>query len=301
MSIENLKSKYQVTETNSKILINTKTSIYEYDKESHQVDAETMSIDSLYDYVSAIETGTKVRRLSPEYTPKIDPKTTPSDLNIEIACERRNVLLFFAESISAEVECSRCSKRDSISSSDGEVSCKKCRSRISISYCPAVDAHYLGNVSFDNCRLVVFNTCKFVFACECSAYFEAKSDNMRVSCRCGKMLVLRVIFVRLKAAKAGDLPGKGTCKHYKKSFRWFRFPCCNNLYPCDLCHDEEQKHVAETAKRMVCGLCKKEQSVKSNCECGMDLKSKKTAFWEGGKGNRDKTTMSRKDRKKYKK
>lgn len=38
------------------------------------------------------------------------------------------------------------------------------------------------------------------------------------------------------------LPRKGTCKHAKNSFRYFRFPCCGKAYPCDGCHDAEEKH-----------------------------------------------------------
>ena len=36
------------------------------------------------------------------------------------------------------------------------------------------------------------------------------------------------------------LPANGTCKHYGKSYRWFRFPCCGRVYPCDVCHEEKK-------------------------------------------------------------
>jgi hypothetical protein len=43
--------------------------------------------------------------------------------------------------------------------------------------------------------------------------------------------------------KAGSpLPAKGTCKHYKRSYRWLRFPCCGKAYPCELCHAMEADH-----------------------------------------------------------
>ena len=32
------------------------------------------------------------------------------------------------------------------------------------------------------------------------------------------------------------LPNKGTCKHFKYSYRWLRFPCCGRAYPCATCH-----------------------------------------------------------------
>ena len=66
------------------------------------------------------------------------------------------------------------------------------------------------------------------------------------------------------------LPEDGACKHYKKSMRWLRFPCCgrgtlfpsparpydSNLstaFPCDQCHDEQTDHKCDWAKRMICG------------------------------------------------
>ena len=44
--------------------------------------------------------------------------------------------------------------------------------------------------------------------------------------------------------KVGNpLPKNGSCKHYKNSHRYFRFPCCGKGYPCDECHnDNEREH-----------------------------------------------------------
>ena len=106
--------------------------------------------------------------------------------------------------------------------------------------------------------------------------------------------------------KVGEpLPRKGACDHYKKSRRWFRFPCCSKIYPCHLCHDEkEADHGSEFAKRMVCGHCSREQTVSDKpCVCGESpVKSAhgSGAFWEGGEGMRDKIRMSHKDPKKFK-
>lgn len=100
------------------------------------------------------------------------------------------------------------------------------------------------------------------------------------------------------------LPDQGTCSHYRKSKRWFRFSCCNKLYACDICHDSHEDHVSELAKRQVCGLCSREQTIQSGkpCVCGheFDKAPQKGAFWEGGKGVRNKATMSRKDPHKHK-
>ena len=38
------------------------------------------------------------------------------------------------------------------------------------------------------------------------------------------------------------LPNNGSCKHYKGSNRYFRFPCCGKCYACDDCHSKVEKH-----------------------------------------------------------
>ncbi|KAJ1961819.1 hypothetical protein IWQ62_003737 [Dispira parvispora] len=101
------------------------------------------------------------------------------------------------------------------------------------------------------------------------------------------------------------LPDKGSCKHFKKSFRWFRFPCCGKVYPCGDCHDEKEDHINEMAKRIICGFCSREQPFRSQAvecaHCGAKYVKhlEGRAFWEGGQGVRDKSKMSRKDTKKY--
>ena len=62
------------------------------------------------------------------------------------------------------------------------------------------------------------------------------------------------------------LPDNGTCRHYRKSYRWFRFPCCGKCYPCDECHAEsEPDHEMKYATRMICGFCCKEQVATHMC------------------------------------
>jgi len=97
------------------------------------------------------------------------------------------------------------------------------------------------------------------------------------------------------------LPKQGTCKHYGKSYRWFRFPCCKKAYPCEKCHDEVADHEVEWANRMICGYCSKEQifSNKPCMGCGAAQFKARTSHWEGGKGTRDQTVMSRNDKQKY--
>lgn len=98
------------------------------------------------------------------------------------------------------------------------------------------------------------------------------------------------------------LPERGTCKHYKRSFRWLRFPCCGMLFPCDSCHDASAGHPSEWATRMVCGLCSREQTfTKDACKfChGTATGAASSRYWEGGKGTRDQTKLARGDSRKH--
>ena len=112
----------------------------------------------------------------------------------------------------------------------------------------------------------------------------------------------KLVQQRLPTQVGQPLPHSGACSHYKKSFRWFRFPCCGKAYPCDTCHDQDNpSHKVEWATRQICGLCSREFSTsKKECICGATPgEPRRTSHWEGGKGTRDQTVMSRKDRKKY--
>ncbi|XP_066917301.1 uncharacterized protein [Clytia hemisphaerica] len=97
------------------------------------------------------------------------------------------------------------------------------------------------------------------------------------------------------------LPDTGTCKHYKKSHRWLRFPCCGKAFPCDICHEEgvAGDHEMKVANRMICGYCSKEQPFSkdkpcTSCKSGV-IKGHST-HWEGGQGCRDKSKMARGDK-----
>lgn len=121
-------------------------------------------------------------------------------------------------------------------------------------------------------------------------------------------LVPSAITGRKKREKLGlqageELPARGTCKHYRKSHRWFRFSCCGRVHPCDKCHDETEGHINEWASRMICGFCSREQryAVEACGFCGRSVIGKRgRGFWEGGQGTRDRRLMNRKDGKKYK-
>ena len=102
------------------------------------------------------------------------------------------------------------------------------------------------------------------------------------------------------------LPEEGTCKHYRKSFRWLRFPCCGRAFPCDDCHQDSNKdgHEMVLANRMICGFCSREQPFSNahGCtHCGNDLTKSSSGkkFWEGGQGVRDPNRLSKNDARKF--
>lgn len=71
------------------------------------------------------------------------------------------------------------------------------------------------------------------------------------------------------------------------------------MFACDRCHDAESDHPNEHANRMICGYCSREQNYRPE-DCGIChsslVKKAGSGFWEGGKGTRDKSRMSRKGR-----
>ncbi|OQS54513.1 hypothetical protein EHP00_21 [Ecytonucleospora hepatopenaei] len=234
--------------------------------------------------------------------------------NIKMDLYKENIFMFTCDELHANVKCKRCFAVNALKSGENTTfSCEKCKSSLLFNYIPVFNPDHLGLLQLKNCDLIVFNACNFQISCEkCDmSYFTKKMTvNERFSCKCFKCFTplrfcvenLRIITGKKVLIKEGsELPEKGTCKHYPKSQRWFRFPCCNSLFPCDVCHDEKTNHTSEYANKMVCGLCSKEQSVKTNCECGMSMFKKHSQFWEGGKGNRNKNTLSKKDSRKNKK
>jgi len=102
------------------------------------------------------------------------------------------------------------------------------------------------------------------------------------------------------------LPQIGACKHFKKSFKWYRFACCGRAFPCPQCHIESACPAAALgafATRQICGKCSMEQtySPARPCEkCGFSMQAKGSSHWDDGAGTRNLTVMSNKDAKKFK-
>ncbi|KAL3452598.1 hypothetical protein BJX65DRAFT_293087 [Aspergillus insuetus] len=204
--------------------------------------------------------------------------------------------------------------------------CKKCSNSMSLGFRRLFmhpNASRAGYLDLDGCTVVDLLPSGFIPTCaECSTSFPApgvvavRGESAMANCRqCHRKMVFKVPEVKfLKVGSAAfssrdraptrrkpkevlgivagqELPRRGRCMHYSKSYRWFR------------CHDADTDHPNEHANRMICGFCSREQIYRpENCGiCRAYLIGKAgSGFWEGGKGTRNKTLMSRKDPRKYK-
>ncbi|RMY72875.1 hypothetical protein D0863_04249 [Hortaea werneckii] len=240
-----------------------------------------------------------------------------SSLNITIKCER----------CKDTMDVHRLRNYSGNASAMRQETCKKCAITMAVGFrsdmihANSVRAGYL---DLDGCTVVDMLPSNFSPTCaECSTPFPApgivavRGDSAMTICReCHKKMTLRIselkfLLVSATAARASralrrkkpkenlgihagsELPRKGRCSHYAKSYRWFRFSCCAKVFPCDRCHDRESEHPLEHANRMIwpedCGICH-----------ALMIGKKGSGFWEGGKGTRDPKRMSRKDPRKYK-
>lgn len=215
-------------------------------------------------------------------------------------------------------------------------SCPKCTTEFTLSYTPnALHANTIraGTVEATGCTISDMLPSVFQPTCSsCSTTFPVPPGMMSVrgdtpiqvcrSCHAKMTFTIHEVkFLRVSHASstlplrrpkketlgisAGTpLPNNGICSHYRHSYRWFRFSCCNRVHPCDRCHDAAEEHVNERAERMVCGWCSREQRFRSE-DCGICGRSvirrkKVGGFWEGGQGTRDRKLMSRNEKRKYK-
>lgn len=239
-----------------------------------------------------------------------------------------------------EIKNLRPSNASSKTSSSLTESCPKCAASLAVSFtAEPVHANSIkaGHLELNACTISDMLVSTFTPTCaECSMAYPTppgvtavRGDSALAVCRhCHRRMSFRIHetkFLRVAVHASGvplpprkrkqkenlgivagtPLPNFGICSHYRKSRRWFRFSCCGKVYPCDRCHDEQAdpKHPNEHANRMLCGLCSREQNYRPE-DCGvcggMLIGKRGGGFWEGGKGTRDKTKMSRKDPRKYK-
>jgi uncharacterized CHY-type Zn-finger protein len=212
--------------------------------------------------------------------------------------------------------------------------CKKCNSPLAAKFRPQLVHEFstrAGFIDFSGCKVADMLPSTFVPTCgKCSTpglgLVSVRGESVSNVCReCHSKFTFKIpevkfLFItpgtlpppamgpRRKQEKLGlhagePLPGKGACSHYRKSYRWFRFSCCNKVHSCDKCHDDAEDHINEWANRMICGWCSREQNyaVEACGFCGRSVIGRKgRGFWEGGKGTRDQKLMSRKDPRKYK-
>ncbi|THX18758.1 hypothetical protein D6D17_01902, partial [Aureobasidium pullulans] len=116
-----------------------------------------------------------------------------------------------------------------------------------------------------------------------------KCANNLAVVRASRAPARRKIKENLGIVAGQELPRRGRCTHYAKSYRWFRFSCCSKVYACDRCHDEKESHPNEHANRMICGYCSREQNyAPETCHfCRASMVARRGhGFWEGGKDPR---------------
>ncbi|KAG8185484.1 hypothetical protein JTE90_019742 [Oedothorax gibbosus] len=245
--------------------------------------------------------------------------------------------------IAAMLRCIRCKTSHNIKSPPNKnmaVTCSKCSKRLESNFNPSLlhqFSNVLGTMHLVECQVVDINLVESAFLIDCLNCSKQVGVNgihygqkQKLWCMfCNQKLVIGIGSVKFQASaptyastKAPDkavkktekkkdsvikegapLPQFGACKHYKKSNRWLRFPCCGRVYPCDLCHEEkEMDHEMKFASRMICGFCSKEQPYSKDkpcTSCASGMVAKSGTHWEGGKGCRNKVKMARDDKHKY--
>ncbi|KAI2737311.1 hypothetical protein DTO013E5_6651 [Penicillium roqueforti] len=252
-----------------------------------------------------------------------------TSLNITIKCDRCKVAVDIKNVPQITDEKGQMPKMES---------CRKCANNMSVAFRRQLmhsHANRAGYLDLGGCTIGDMLLSDFIPTCsECSTPHPApgipavRGESAMGTCReCHRKMVFKIPEVKfllvgnaavtsrgalppkrkpqevLGIVAGQELPRRGRCQHYAKSQRWFRFSCCSKVFPCDKCHDAETDHPNEHANRMICGYCSREQIYRpENCGiCKAVLIGKAgSGFWEGGKGTRNRTLMSRKDPRKFK-
>lgn len=270
-------------------------------------------------------------------TQSVEKGTAMSFPSIEL----HGIELLQVSTLSIGVKCDRCKTINEIgglrpNTPKTTESCRKCATAFSLTFRPEfvhANSTRAGFIDATGCTVSDLLPSTFVPTCgKCSTptaqgFVAVRGDTTNNVCReCHARFTFKIPEVKFLAYAPGSgvlpptsgprrrqeklglhagepLPDRGACQHYRKSYRWFRFSCCNKVYTCDRCHDEAENHINEWANRMICGFCSREQNYAvTNCGfCGRSVVGRKgRGFWEGGKGTRDQKLMSRKDPRKYK-
>lgn len=234
------------------------------------------------------------------------------DINIEVdnfdinSSEYSHVINFTISELNVIIRCNRCLLLSTNY-------CRNCGINYGITFEPHTHNVDMGHIEFKDCKFVEFESyCLFINTNCNRIHYTGKIDTNYVEkCICGKDIIINKLCSRIKGNEKTNNKKKntkhdkinlsyvtskdGSCKHFKKSFRFYIFPCCNSKFECAECHDQSMDHKAQRANKMICGLCFKMQNVGVCCEI------KQNDHWNNGKGCRKKLTMNKKDKKKYKK
>ncbi|KAI8277532.1 hypothetical protein K4K59_009472 [Colletotrichum sp. SAR11_240] len=311
----------------------------EWDRQARHgadADADDDTSDSYESDDSSNDGGANLDAEAPTLSSGLTPErgTSISFPDIEL----HSIELFQVSILNLSVKCTRCKTANEITGLRHEApqtaSCRKCAAGFAAQFRQQLvhaNSTRAGFVDLTGCAVVDMLPSTFVPVCaKCSTQSQGlvsvRGDATTNVCRtCHGKFTFKIPSVKFlaisastlaapsagavkKAEKLGlhagtPLPERGACAHYRKSYRWFRFSCCNRVHPCDRCHDDAEGHVNEWASRMVCGWCSREQRYSPDAcgFCGRSVIGRKgRGFWEGGKGTRDRTLMSRKDPRKHK-
>lgn len=136
------------------------------------------------------------------------------------------------------------------------------------------------------------------FTCECqSIQFSFVLNSLVTLASQRKSTKHRTDVSSPKVYKEGvSLTLNGACKHYKKSFRWLLYPCCNEWFACNQCHDlrvSSHECDCDGVEKMMCGFCSKQQLVDNTCiECGKET----TPGWSAQERVRNEPRVRRRKR-----
>ncbi|GAD97571.1 CHY zinc finger domain protein [Paecilomyces variotii No. 5] len=204
------------------------------------------------------------------------------NLNITVKCERCKDIM--------DVKNVRAANDPSSASPARVESCKKCSNYMTIGFRRELmhgSSNRAGYLDLEGCTVADLLPRALQLTAAISTVFKIPEVKFLVV---GTAAVTRHALPRKKRKEvlgitAGqELPRRGRCEHYAKSYRWFRFSCCAKVFPCDKCHDAAEDHPNEHANRMICGFCSREQIYRPE-DCGICrsvlVGKAGSGFWEG--------------------
>ncbi|KAL0482069.1 hypothetical protein AKO1_013253 [Acrasis kona] len=190
------------------------------------------------------------------------------------------------QNLFAQIECSGCSVFDTLPTCQFAVMCFDCSHVTNIG---SVRVRALNDFECEKCHtglsLVVTQIQKtHIKILAENLDSEGLTPHQRQQALAAKKNKAKKKTANSTISLGSTLPQHGTCKHYKHSQRWLRFPCCGKAYPCDICHEEACSEMTGEAwaNRMICGHCSFEQPVSSSCKaCNKSLTKRRAPGVDG--------------------